>query len=244
MIRVGGFVIDKDMTECKLPDEVQTAWDKVYGDIRGCHRVPVLYCGKQVVSGTNYMIISKSNLVVLHSELSTWLELVVIHAPLPDSTTDTYHEVRTETLIDSLYIPGKAVGSGAAKPNPFVEYQYVFEAEYAVKFGVYVPSKLTNEVKIEHIYVIDGEVAQLNYANGMCLREGMGIVDLSGDFEQYPEVKQFTVDDYRVVAKGENGKYKCILWNDGKRSFSLEAPDGMTEAEIRDFIQSLALMDG
>jgi len=233
MIRVGGFVIDKNMTECKLPDEVQTAWNEVYGKLRGSHHVPVLYCGKQVVNGTNYMVVSRTNPVVQHSELSTTLEVVVIHAPLPDTTTDSYHEVRRETLIDSLYIP-----STAAAANPMVEYQYIFEAEYAVGISIYVPSKIHDE-QIEHIYVIGGEVVQLNYKNGMCLREAKGITDISGHYEQYPEIKQFTVGNYKVVAKGENGKYKVILWNDGKRSFSLYAPDGMTEDEIRDFIDSL-----
>lgn len=237
MIRVGGFLIDENMTKCKLPEEVQTAWDEIYGKRRGCDHIPVLYCGRQVVSGMNYMVVCKTVPVVLHPELGTKLEKVVIHAPLPSSTTDSYHEISRETLIDSPLVPDTD-GVITNAVNPYVEYQYIFKAEYAVGMSIYVPSKI-HDKQSWRLYVIGGKVVELDYESGLCLREAKGIADISGSFEKYPEVKQFSVGDYRVTAEGEGGKYQVILWHNDVRCFSLHAPDGMTEAEIKDFIESL-----
>lgn len=243
-MKCGGFEINKSLTGCDMPDEVRTAFEEVYGKRLGWDIVPVLYCGKQIVSGVNYMIICKASPVILHRELATSLVKVVIHAPLPNNANDSYYEVSRETLIGS-----PAANDSVSTENPYVEYPYVFEAEYAAGMNIFVPAQIHND-QLEHIYVIGGEVAELDYKNGLCLRESKGIEDISGHYESYPEVKQFTVSvpmpigECRVVAKGrEADKYSVILWQNGKRSFSIYAPNGMSEAEIGDFIASLRVVN-
>lgn len=53
---VGGWKL-VEFKECSLPAEVKEAFDKVYGERLGATYTPVLYCGEQIVSGKNYMII-------------------------------------------------------------------------------------------------------------------------------------------------------------------------------------------
>ncbi len=241
MIKVGGFEIARDMTACKLPDEVQAAFDAVYGKLIGCKYTPVLYCGQQVVSGRKYMIICKTTPAVRYPELAEELIKVIIYAPLSGSG-EGCREISRETLIGSRV----SCGSDAETiVSPYVEYSYIFEAEYAAHMSVYVPSKIHDE-QLEHIYVIGGKVVELDYKNGLCLREAMGVEDISGHYEKYSKIKPFTAGGdeggYVGVAKGnEEDKYNVILWHNERRSFSLYSPDGMSEAEIKDFILSLRI---
>ncbi len=243
MIQVGAFEIAKNIPACKLPNEVQAAFDAVYGNLMGCSYTPVLYCGQQVVSGMNYMIICKTTPIVRHPELAEELIKVIIHAPLPGSG-EVCREISREALIASR-VTGAA--NVVTLSNPYVEYSHVFEAEYAVHMSIYVPSNIHAD-QLEHIYVIGGTVAELDYKNGLCLREAMGIEDISGHYEEYSELKHFTaggeMGGYIGVAKGNaKDKYNVILWHNERRCFSLYTPDGMSEAEIKDFILSLSVIN-
>ena len=57
----GGWVIAK-MQPATLPEEVQSAFSQVTSSMVGATYVPVLYCGYQVVQGTNHMIICEQTL--------------------------------------------------------------------------------------------------------------------------------------------------------------------------------------
>lgn len=52
-----------DMEAAKLPEKAATAFSEVTHELVGAEYVPVLYCGEQLVNGTNYMIICKQTLV-------------------------------------------------------------------------------------------------------------------------------------------------------------------------------------
>ena len=67
-------------------------------------------------------------------------------------------------------------------------------------------------------------------------------MDLSGVYHHYPENKTFTAADgrFRVLAKGENGRYSVILWHDKEKSYSLTTLEPMTQSEIEAYIGSLA----
>ncbi len=41
----GGFLVNQDLSECKLPEDVQTAWNEVNKNKVGVSCIPVLYCG-------------------------------------------------------------------------------------------------------------------------------------------------------------------------------------------------------
>ena len=52
------------MQPAALPEKVASAFSDVTSSMVGAKYVPVLYCGEQVVHGTNYMIICKQTLAV------------------------------------------------------------------------------------------------------------------------------------------------------------------------------------
>lgn len=52
------------MATCSMPDEIAAGFSDVMGSLVGANYIPVLYVGKQVVSGFNYMIICRQTLVV------------------------------------------------------------------------------------------------------------------------------------------------------------------------------------
>ena len=52
-----------EMEACKLPQVVATGFSEVFKNIDGAAYTPVLYCGSQVVAGTNHAIICKQVLV-------------------------------------------------------------------------------------------------------------------------------------------------------------------------------------
>jgi hypothetical protein len=63
-----------------LPQKVATAFSKSVKNLKGAKYKPVLYCGFQVVSGTNHMIICRQTLVTSPLE-NHWVKFVV-HIPL------------------------------------------------------------------------------------------------------------------------------------------------------------------
>lgn len=122
--------------------------------------------------------------------------------------------------------------------NPMVEYPYIFEAEYAVGFGVLIPTVLgTNS--IEKIYVISKELVEIIYHNGIIYRTARGVRDISGDYTKYATQVSFTVGRYQVVAKGNVDLYYLITWNDGKMSWSIRVPHGIHHKNVEQLIQSL-----
>ncbi len=75
---VGGWKINEDMPEYKLPEDVQVAFDEV--KVVGTQYVPVLYLGSQLVSGKNYMLICKQ--ISSTPEQSVSIVQVTIYKPL------------------------------------------------------------------------------------------------------------------------------------------------------------------
>ena len=53
-----------EMGPVNLPEKAATAFTEVIRGLIGATYVPVLYCGEQLVHGTNYMIICKQTIAV------------------------------------------------------------------------------------------------------------------------------------------------------------------------------------
>lgn len=47
---------------CSLPEKIATGFTEVFSKLLGAEYTPVLYCGTQVVHGTNHMILCKSKI--------------------------------------------------------------------------------------------------------------------------------------------------------------------------------------
>lgn len=63
MVKVGGWKLD-DFRGVKLPQKVATAFNAVTDGLMGASYIPLLYCGSQVVNGTNYAVIALQTLIL------------------------------------------------------------------------------------------------------------------------------------------------------------------------------------
>ena len=62
-VKPGGWEL-AEMQSCSMPEKVASGFTEVTHALVGAKYVPVLYVGKQVVHGMNYMIICKQTLAV------------------------------------------------------------------------------------------------------------------------------------------------------------------------------------
>ena len=89
---VGGWEII-NQEGCNLPQEVATAFSKVVEHMAGAKYVPALYCAKQLVSGTNHMLICEQTLVT--NPATKHIVKTVLYIPLDGPPTFT----SIETII-------------------------------------------------------------------------------------------------------------------------------------------------
>ncbi len=59
----GRWGINENLGPCGLPEELASAFTQLLGNIQGARYTPILYCGSQVVAGTNYMVLAKQEIV-------------------------------------------------------------------------------------------------------------------------------------------------------------------------------------
>ncbi len=78
---LGGWEIEK-MEPCPLPEKLATGFVQAMEGFVGATYVPVLYCGKQIVSGTNYLLICKGQLTT--KEVQETVVAMTLHETLPE----------------------------------------------------------------------------------------------------------------------------------------------------------------
>ncbi|EBF4784108.1 hypothetical protein AC369_16550 [Salmonella enterica subsp. diarizonae] len=75
----GAWEIDENMKFCELPEDAATAFADATKSFVDARYLPVLYIGKQVVSGYNYIFICKQVLSTAHAD--THVVKMVIYKP-------------------------------------------------------------------------------------------------------------------------------------------------------------------
>ena len=202
--------------------------------------------GNEDISGdyTNYKDVKEFDINQFHAVangccnhffLSTWTDGECSYSmKIPHGATlDNLKE-----LLGSICPVDGLESDGVAMPNPMKEYSYVFEAEYAVGFGIMIPVALGMN-NIEHIFVISGKVAELIYKNDIVYRTAQGTMDISGDFNTYKTTDSFSVGNYQVTAKGDVDLYYVALWYGLGKSWSISCPHGMHKASLIKLIESM-----
>lgn len=143
-------------------------------------------------------------------------------------------------LIESLAVTDDNIDESAG--SPLKEYSYIFEAEYAVHFAVEIPSVLGTG-KIEHIYVIDGRIVELDYVNGIVYRTARGDGDISGIYTDYQHTDKFDVERFHVTAKGNGKLYYVAYWTSGDMCWSVFFPHGIAKESLVQLIASLSAVN-
>lgn len=85
-----------DIEACNLPQNLATGFSELFGNMLGARYTPVLYCGNQLVNGTNYMLICKQTLAVQNDE--EHLVKVVLHQAIGDGINGAWTIVSIERV--------------------------------------------------------------------------------------------------------------------------------------------------
>lgn len=127
-------------------------------------------------------------------------------------------------------------------PNPFKDYETLEEAVSAVGFDFTVPDSIKGD-EIRLIQVLgESSMIQAFYGEGesdILIRKEPGSGDISGDYNNYSQVSEKTVDGRIVTMKGENDLTMIALWEDGGYTYSISARDGLDTSDIVDLIAAV-----
>ena len=177
----------------------------------------------QVVAGINYRILCEAR------------------ATVPDA--------ETQNMIVTLYVDpqGKAEitemtesedGGVVGIPNPVVEYGMdagsLEAAQDAVGFTISFPENLA----VENYIVIDGTLLEIDFDGGY-IRKAAGADDVSGDYNEYENVKTADVGGAEATLKGNGGKIMLAIWVDGDYTYCVGVTSGLTEDEMTSYINSI-----
>lgn len=125
-------------------------------------------------------------------------------------------------------------------PNPFVEYKTVDEAQKVLPFSAVVPSNVKG-YELKNVSVMSNEMLQLIYKNGdkeITYRVEKGSDDISGDYNEYKDIKTVKVGDVEVKLR-KSEETMSTIWTNGDLIFSLYSNGNLTEKDITDIISSI-----
>lgn len=130
--------------------------------------------------------------------------------------------------------------------NPWVDYTSVEEASKAIGYDVVVPDSITGFQKQMVQATSEGEkLLQVYYyndedlENSVLIRKGAGSEDVSGDYNEYAEVKEADIEGRTVKLSLNEDKKVCLaVWTEDGYSFSVSVP-GMTEEEATAIIEQV-----
>lgn len=127
--------------------------------------------------------------------------------------------------------------------NPFAEYDTLEEAESAVGFDITVPDSYGDYSELSFM-VVGGEMLEVQYYDagenrGMYIRKAPGSDDISGDFNQYDDIREIQVGGNTVTIKGSGGEFSLALWVSGDYSYSVSVSSGLSENALRKIIEKI-----
>ncbi|WP_027398694.1 hypothetical protein [Anaerovorax odorimutans] len=126
--------------------------------------------------------------------------------------------------------------------SPIVDTQGIEELKKTVPFELLVPNKLPNGYKVDSTSVIIGEMAQIIYSNGedsIVYRVAKGTDDVSGDYNDYGELRDEVMGDRNVTLKGNNSLISLATWTEDDFSYSLSFSVQAEEDDIKAIIGSI-----
>ena len=225
----GGWAKCKDTA---VTDEAKKALEKACETLAGATYNPVALLGTQIVAGTNYMLMCEMTATV--PDAKTNYAIVTVYEDL-EGKCEIINTVEFVTGDESESDEGASEASSEENTesiaNPVVDYENYEEAEKAAGFGLDTPDLVST-----FFSVIDGKIFQIT-CEDTYIRKAKGSDDISGDYNDYPEVKTETVFEKEVTFKGENGKINLITWTDGGYSFCVGFKSGTSRSNADLFIE-------
>ena len=192
---MGGFTANAGKLALSKNPDVKKAYKKAMEGLAGADYIPAALLGSQVVAGTNYMILCRSQ-VVYPGAPYQW-SLVKVNKDLEGKAS----------LVD---IETLELGNTDAEPeednvmvqiaNPWSEYKSVSDAAKAAGVEFTAPDKL-GDYPLAYIQAMK-DLVDLRYKKGesvICVRKGKGTDDVSGDYNTYDSVSEKKIGKYTVA---------------------------------------------
>lgn len=104
--------------------------------------------------------------------------------------------------------------------NPFEDVGSLEEASKKAGFNMVAPESIDGYEGVQ-IQVIYGTPEHSVYLRKSC-DEG----DISGDYNEYPNVEEKEVNGHNVTIKGQDDMVYVVYWSDGTYSYSIQSNDG------------------
>jgi len=152
-------------------------------------------------------------------------------------------------MMTALAVSGILVlaGCGTAKeetneseqiPNPYTEVESIEKAEEITGFTLDVPEWTGNRT----VQVMDEKMIEVIDFNGeeevRRFRKASGTDDISGNYNNYSDVKEEEINGNTVTLKGTDGAYELAVWNDGSYSYAVSTVE-MSESEFVKIIEAV-----
>lgn len=125
--------------------------------------------------------------------------------------------------------------------NPFIDCKTLEEAANLTGFTLNAP-KVINEYELDNISVMDYNMIEVIYRNGesrLSIRKAFGSEDISGDWNEYEEIKTIEVKDVQVTTRGANGSVGSAIWTDEKFTYSIFANSAINSEEVTSIVQMI-----
>jgi hypothetical protein len=87
-----------------------------------------------------------------------------------------------------------------------------------------------------------GTIAEIVYSgdnNQIRFRKSEGKEDISGDYSEYGDIKEISVNGCAITVKGNEGRYNLAVWVKGGYSYSLQISEGVAEAELLAMVRNV-----
>lgn len=127
-------------------------------------------------------------------------------------------------------------------PNPLVKYSTLDEARKAIGYDFAVPATLPEGYEMKDIIVISNNLAEVFYMkddSSILYRTSKGTVDISGDYNEYDNVKTVIVGNAEVTVKGNGDSINLATWSKDGVSYSISFGEAVNEKALSTFIESI-----
>lgn len=115
-----------------------------------------------------------------------------------------------------------------------VEYESLSELSANIDFPIMVPEQLQG-MKENSYTCFFKTIAQITYMDGnniITYRMARGNEDISGDYTEYKEIKEWPSLDTPITLKGDEKGYHLATWTKGGFSFAISSVEPLTESDL------------
>lgn len=231
----GGFKANtgKFTIKNKKNKAVYSAYKKAMKELVGVDYKPVLYLGKQKKSGSNYMILCRSQ--VVYPDAPYEWSLVTVSKSAKGKVK--LGDVQTLELGNT---DEEITGDNTQIPNPWQEYKTVSEAAKAAGISFSAPEKI-EKYTVSYVRALDG-IVEVRYSNGsneIRIRKGKGTDDISGDYNVYKNVSEKKIGGNTVTLKGNGDGVSSATWTDGTYSYSIYSENELTNKLVESIVAAM-----